>query len=616
KHGPALPPGPPGVVPPAPIPLRSPANPGGIDMGPDLTLWNFWWGFNRDRYIRPSFPARVPSTDDRQLVRAALLKAIDRRVVEPQLHAACLIGLAKLGDSPSSANDTPLRPWLRSHVPHPSPVVAEAATMALGILGDDRAVPFLGALVFDEESARQELGLAEVPFRIRTFAAYSLGLIAHAASDDAPRRVIAELLVDVLDAPQFLTRDLKIACMQAFGLCPLESRLDVEDPAALGPSLRHVLSREAQVRYLIDYCDPESERARSRTRHYTVGAHAPAAMARLIRAGRGVDEDCRAAAAERLHAIIHPQSKSKREVQWGAIQALGTIGTASGAGGKQGTDTRIRETLEDLVRDGDPMSRRFALISLGLSSGRPGEGPEGSAGAARARKRLEKEMLEGRSQLRPWAGLAIGIHNRQLLDHGLAIDEDSLSALLGTAQSCRNPFDLGAYLTGLGLSGYAGTKEVALAKLEYWHGADEPQGTCAVTLGLFGDREALPAMRGQLLPVQSEELLMYSASALGMLGDLESLLAVFEVSARRQTAGEVALALGNTRDRRAVGPLIALLTGDMTTASTRAFSAAALGNLCARNVLPWSAPYAVGLNYRACTTTMTDGYSHGLLDIL
>ena len=58
-----------------------------------------------------------------------------------------------------------------------------------------------------------------------------------------------------------------------------------------------------------------------------------------------------------------------------------------------------------------------------------------------------------------------------------------------------------------------------------------------------------------------------------------------------------------------------MLRDQRLTQTARGFAAVALGMVCDKDMLPWSDPLSVGVNYRATTSTLTGG-STGVLDIL
>ena len=79
----------------------------------------------------------------------------------------------------------------------------------------------------------------------------------------------------------------------------------------------------------------------------------------------------------------------------------------------------------------------------------------------------------------------------------------------------------------------------------------------------------------------------------------------------------LASALGFIGDARAVEPLAEMLAREEgITDSARGFAAVALGLVADKELLPWNAKIAVGIHYRANTTTLTGESGTGVLDIL
>jgi hypothetical protein len=156
--------------------------------------------------------------------------------------------------------------------------------------------------------------------RTRAFAAYGLGLIAYRSSSNQQRQDIALTLLDILNAPQFAQRDIKVAAMTAFGLCPIDSNPEAPPPTEEklkeNPNNQWIPSRETQLAFLLDYFDPAKEMANKNTRHWFVRAHAPAAMARLL---DGQGEAQREQVAKALLGGIETSSpRSRARSRWPA----------------------------------------------------------------------------------------------------------------------------------------------------------------------------------------------------------------------------------------------------------------------------------------------------------
>ncbi len=643
--GPATPGAPPGQ----PGGAKTPTTPGGGDAGPDLSLWDFWWGFNKEPYL--DLKSRIhdggteTGSDDfflgrgeksqaksslrptQEQIRGTVVPALKRALAEEtnnDIVTGAMVALAKIGDVVDSSGESEFANIITEFLKDSNQEIAETAAVALGILGDRRAEPLLTQLMLNDERARRLISKAEVPYRTRAFAAYGLGLVAYRTNDNELRQKIAETLVDVLTAPEFSTRDIKVAAMTSFGLCPVASDPDAvnalaADPAEAETNRAHVVSREAQIDFLLDYFNPENQRANATTRHYFVLAHAPNAMARLLNADQGVDESYRERVAEMLMEGIGVHSKARREVQWGCALALGQVGTSADEG-KSGIDNRIRQSLIDFIKNGDPMGRRFAMVSLAQVGGTPGKGENPTGGEAQVSKELQKQLSRGKSQLRPWAGLAIGIFNRRLLDEDRTAHADSLKALLAEADKCVRPQDIGAYLIGLGIAKYTEAKVVALEKMDHFKGDDNARGFCAVALGLIGERDVIPAIEEIIKSSKYKaDLLKQAAIGLGLLGDkniVDELVSMLQTAKGMATQASIATALGAIGDSHSIDPLVEMLGSDSLTPSARGFAAVALGIVCDKEPLPWNTKISVNINYRANTVTLTGDSGTGILDIL
>ena len=348
-----------------------------------------------------------------------------------------------------------------------------AAALSLGILANEASVETLVQLAKDLPEGKRLVEANEVPYRTRAFAAYGPGLIGARPSDNALRQDIAEHLVDLLEAPEFATRDIKVAAMTALGLIPIDV---VEDAGAAldgveeGSNRRHVVSRQAQIAYLVDYFDPARERANA-NRHWFVRAHAPITMARLL---EEAPEELKVPVAEVILEACGRHSKEPREVQQSCALALGHIGDADADKGE--VDARIRAELVRLTAEGEEQTKRFALIALAQSSARRGQGSDPFAGASEARAELLRQMSRGKTLLKPWAALALGVQGRALLDASQSIDPATLLAVRAACKDNRRPAECGAYMISLGLQRDSESLELLLEKLDFFQGSNEARG--------------------------------------------------------------------------------------------------------------------------------------------
>ncbi len=235
---------------------KAPSTAGG-SSGPDLTLWSFWWGFNKDPYLNLKshihsgstltgsddfFLGHGQQTQSKDSLRPSE-EAIRNKIVPALIHAletennndivtGAMIALAKIGDAASedgtSQFQTVIAPFLRDS----NQEIAETAAVALGILGNPISVPDLKHLLLDTPSERMRLVGSEagVDYRTRAFAAFGMGQIGYYTTDPAVRQDIVEAFWQICESPRMATRDIKVAAVIAMGLVPLD--LEAKDAAA------------------------------------------------------------------------------------------------------------------------------------------------------------------------------------------------------------------------------------------------------------------------------------------------------------------------------------------------------------------------------------------------
>jgi HEAT repeat protein len=627
---------------------KAPTTGGDADGGADLTLWDFWWGFNKDPYL--NLKARIhdqttltgsdnfflghgekeqakntlrPSEAQiRESVVPALLNALDTERANDILTGA-LIALAKIGDVKDESGESQFQKKIASFLSDSSQEVAETAAISLGILADERSVEMLVALMKDEPAGRKLVGKNQVPLRTRAFASYGLGLIGYRTSDNVVRQLIAEHLVDILESPHFAQRDIKVAAMISFGLTgvdPVEGVVEIPEEEQTS-NRRHVVSRQAQLAFLMHYFDQENERAFKDSRHYFVRAHAPTAMARLLNDEALAGEEwstVRMEVAKLLLDAVDTHSKYKEnELQQSATLALGHIGTAAK---DKGINDKIRDELTRIVKDGEQQSRRFALISLAQSGGRSGDGENGLDGLKEVRDTLTSQMSKGKTQIKPWAGLAVGVLGRALLDAGESLDAATGLALQAKTDDCIRPDEIGAFVLALGLRRDLESKDLVVKKMDRFTGSDEARGHCAVALGLMEDRTSIEPIQDLIRNSKYRpELLKQAAIALGLLGDKElvpELIKMLGDAKGLATQAAISSALGAIGDSRSIEPLVDMLGNKQLTDTARGFAAVALGIVCDKEDFPWNSKIATNINYRANTVTLTGENGTGILDIL
>lgn len=412
-------------------------------------------------------------------------------------------------------------------------------------------------------------------------------------------------------------RDVNVACLTSIGLTalPIDARDLAFESANHARNAGVMGSRQDQLRFLLAYYGDDSN-------HPLTRAQAPTAMARLLR-GNDVPEDFapRTIASKTLMQSLAEESRVDNAMQQSCILALGSIGDCDA----DPLDVSIRQALMR-VKDSlaDQQARRFALIALAQAAGHPGRGDGDPVHGVNTRESQQNvrtfltRELSSRTSTRAWAGLALAVLERSLDDAQRGSSKDSKLALRACLADARSPDDVGAFSIACGIVRDGGAKDVLLERLDTVRDV-EARGYTAVALGLLGEKSAVGpitelAKRSRFQP----ELLRNAAIALGLLDDKQLVPELIDMlSAATSLASQAAVskALGTIGDSRSVGALMQLLHNGEATDLARAFGAVALGIVADKEDLPWNAKIGVGSNYRANTSSLTDGRS-GILDIL
>ncbi len=646
--GPAAP-GPSGPSTPGPAapgaPAAGPAAPTtrGGGGGPDLTLWQFWWGFNKDPYLNLKAHIHSRSTltgsDDfflghgqqtqakdslapsqetiRNKIVPALLKALETEN-NNDIVTGALIALAKIGDVPSEGGASKFQEVIVPFLKHGNQEIAETAAVSLGLLGNPASIDVLISLLEDGPDGRGKVGNeGGVNYRTRAFAAYGLGQIGYFLEDEGKRQEIVESLWKICESPRMSTRDIKVAAVIAMGLVPLP--IAVEEAPAEGEEVAEdevptaPTTRQEQIDYLLGFFTAENDK----DKHHYTRAHAPRAIAKLL---EGLPEEERQALLrDRVVPALKPYvtkrgNVGERELRQSASLAFGMIGDLD----EDAWDKEIRAALQDACGNADQQVKKFSVMALGQVGGRPGTGDNPVAGESDIRKYLMTTLSKGKT-VRTWAALGMGVMERGLLNANREQSESALSALRSSLEGTRTKSEVGAYALALGIAGDVDSELILLEKLDRM-ADDEVRGYISVGLGLMNSIQAIEPI--QKVVTESKyrgELLKQAAIALGLLGDknvVTSLTTMLKEAKTLSTQAAIASALGFIGDARSVDPLVEMLGDDELTGAARGFAAVALGIVADKETLPWNAKFSVDINYRANTTTLTGENGTGLLDIL
>jgi HEAT repeat protein len=516
-----------------------------------------------------------------------------------------LIALAKIGDARDETGASAFEREFSRFLSSGSQEVAETAAVAMGILANDASVPTLLHLLQDSPLGRRLVEGNEVSYRTRAFAAYGLGLIGFRTADNTIRQQIVAGLIETLEAQRLSTRDVKVGALIGLGLVPLD--IAEAEPYAESAYGQWTTSRAKQIEYCLAFFNDKE-------RHYMIRAHAPTAMARLL---DGATAELKEPVASALIEALGKHSKTKQQIQQTCVLALGAIGDAD----EDPIDEEIRATLLRFSEDGDVQSRNFCMIALAQVGGTPGRG-EGDplAGEQQVRKALLKKLSRGKNAMRPWAGLALGVQGRTLIDNDRSYSADAAAALRAKIMETKRPDEIGAYCIGAGITGDEESKPVVLKKL-HEISQEDSRGYIAVALGLMNARDAIEPIQEIVKKSKYKaELLQQAAIALGLLGDKDLVPELVDMlTEAKSLASQAAIssALGFIGDARSIDPLIDMLQNSQITDRARGFAAVALGLVADKEELPWNAKIAVDINYRASTSTLTSpSQGTGILDIL
>lgn len=615
--GPSAPGGPRG-------PATGGARRGGVATGESdpfgFATWEAWWHFNKDPFLElkravsrnvrtagaddvvAAAGSGIPSADlvGMGLVRTRIVPALLQLLEDERANdvtTGALIALARIGEPADLPEASSAIPRIVRALADPNQEIAETAALALGILRAEAGIAPLTDLLEGGERGRKLVGGKDVDTRTRAFAAFGLGLAAERAPQNRTRQLVARSLIAVLDDPK-ANREIHVACVLALSL----DRIDAE---AVESASAPWISRQTVVRTLIEvFSDAD--------RNHLVRAHAATAIGRLA---RDAPPALRSVALELFVLALKKSSRLENEVVSSTIQALGLLADTS----LSAPDRAARAALVRALDEGDPQARAFAMIALAEVGARTHGDGTGEAAEIECRSALVGEILRGKSTSKPWAVIALGLHERRRADRGGQASENARQVLLDWLASARGRNEIGSGSIALGLCRETRAAKILMSKLADTND-DTGQGYVALALGMIGHAQAVPALRNVVQAARYRPtLLEQAAEALALLGDRENSPALArQVGEARGAAAQAALAgaLGFIGDARSVEPLLALIARKDLSASARGLAAAALGRVADESPLPWHTSISCGLNYRAATVSLFAGDGTGLLEIL
>lgn len=625
--GPATPgPAGPGVPgPSAPGGSGGPSTPAGGVQLPDLSDWTWWWNYNKHGYLQLKHhilsdavqtgsdefylgTGQTLSKTDYSVEDAALIESIGpalQRAVESgssRVQSDALLAIVKLHPvfEPEGKSMTEL---ISAHLTSSNQKTAESAVVALGLMGDVRNLRLLSDIAQDNAAGRKHMDRTEVPGRTRPLAALALGAMGPRLEMQDARRMIVSELALILNADELATPDLHVAAVTAFGLNPLPSAgggIDDSKKSRFLPSA----NLESQVRYLMELFQEDD-------RHEAVRAHAPRALALLA---QDAPKEVLDYVKEGLLDELERRKRSDRLVRYGIVEALGMVGDAD----DEVLDVHVREALHLAVAKSDNNQRGLALIALALVSSRGGESSQPYAALLSERRYLIKQLAVGKSRLRPWTALAIGLQGHYASLAGKAPSNGAFTAVLESLRDTKSPADAGAYYIALGLLGDPRGFEILEERLE-GTSDDDARGFAAVGLGLLGELRAVELLQAVVEESEVRHIPLHQASVgLALLGQKQAVEPLLESLAAAKSAEKKShqlVVLGDIGDKRAVDAMVALLDSDDELEQARGYAATSLGIVCEQNGLPWTADFMNHLNYHATTETLITGKGTGLLNL-
>lgn len=613
----------------------------GIQLEDDLNLWQFWWEFNKDPFIRlrdaihsstavsgsdefylgatrkvDAQDTMSPSEEDRlNVILPALKKAIDS-TDDRDITSSCMVAMAKVGRNHSEFR---LHDVFAERLKRGDQEIRETAALSFGIaaLPEVENIDLLAGLALDNEVGRKAGSGGEVNDRTRSFACYGLGLVAHANADVTLKRKAFDALRQVVDDDKKSSRNTKVAAITAIGLLnasptgPTATPVTgTETPAAPGSEDGRALVAEA-LKCLEAYYNRELGSGEQ-----VLQSHAPTSIAKLL--GRDYPDSKVVTDYKKMFSNdLADKGKVKRssnDIPRSCVLALGQL--CSPIDDEKSADFEFgKQLLETWKSNKDLQTKYFAMLALGQIGGKW------------CRSQLIKEFDKaGKAIERPWVAMAMGVYSfkkyeaDQAAGRTIELEEEFGRTLRAGLADVKDPSAVSGLAVGLGLIRYEAAADDLRDLLVKNRGKDDLAGYLCIGLALMGDKRAMVDIRDIAeKALRRPELLQQAAVALGKLGDkgvadeLQKLLG--DGDATLATLSAVASALGFIGDRRTIEPLKRMLQDERLTPLSRAFAAVALGGVGDKEKLPWNSKIGVNMNYRASVETLTDKTA-GILDIL
>lgn len=570
--------------------------------GVDIVAWEYWWEHNRSRYVNPLVlqgAARAPlarSDVDARIV-PALLAALERER-DPDIVCATLIALAKLGRDADEGTAREIDERSRKLLRSPALAIANAAVLALGLLGRDGALAGLTEIARDGELGRALLEVESVPTQTRGIAVYALALLAERSKSTYVHESVRATLCAELDRPVDGIGEHHANCVVALGSMPLRW---VAGESVVSVAVERLFALLADARAPL-----------------LARAQAPRALARLT---SGAGESVRTRLANALLAPLAPERHEHAALREACALALGQVGSAEDLE----LDRAIRGGLARRVTaDDDVQLRAFALIALAQCGGRVRGIAQAQGGVDEVRAVLAAEFERAEGRLSAWAALAIGVQENALRATGRATSAAQLTLLRREFATPSVPPQFDAVALALGIAGDSAVTPLVrrrFGELQAERGA--VPGRLALALALLDDEDACPAVRAALeqnpYSVELHRDALVAAALLGGRTPSTFLTGALWRARGLTSRGAAVTALAVSPAEPPVSALLERLGGhDSWNDSSRASAAAALGIVGSGENVPWNATFALDFDYRVSTSVLRseDGDGDGILELL
>ncbi|MFM1872322.1 MAG: hypothetical protein RL398_1744 [Planctomycetota bacterium] len=595
----------------------------GVEVGDDLTQWQFWWEFNKDPFIRlkDAIQSGGPQTgsDDFYLgstrrseakdslkpteeqimgdILPALKKAIDS-TKQRDINSSCMVAMAKVGkDHPDFKLIDVFTPRLKES----DQEIRETAALAIGIAGiaEGDEMDMLVGLALDNEKGKSVSG-GTVNDRTRAFATYGLGLVAHGKNNLKIKTDAFNALKQLLEDDNVSNRNIKVAVINAIGLLNIDASSE-----EFKPLLAQTL--ETLEAYYMKKLGPGEQ---------LIQAHVPTAIAKLI---DGKHE--KASYYKQLFADdLQDKGKVKRssnDIYRSCVLALGQLALPyDSKEDKNNPDNEYSKLLlETYQKHKDLQTRFFSVLALG------------QIGGEQNRVALLKAFdSASKTQEKPWVSLALGVYSFFKYDEqkkttgAIEPEREIASTLYAALKDNKEPGLLSSLAVALGLTQATEAADTMVSMLLSNVAKEDLAGYLCIGLALMNHNRAITDIKGVVdQSTRRTDLLKQAAIALGKLGDktvaeqLQKLMTDGEPNLAKLSA--IASALGFIGDSRTIAPLKRMLFDDQLGDLSRAFAAVALGGVADKEPLPWNSKIGVNINYRASVETLTNQQT-GILDIL